>query len=60
VVFSYVDYLLTLGGEKFNKLVKELKAKVPAGEAIRKIYGFGLLEMETQWKAWVLQTYPTR
>jgi hypothetical protein len=60
VVFSYVDYLLTLGGEKFNKLVKELKAKVPASEAIRKIYGFGLLEMETQWKAWVLQTYPTR
>jgi len=60
VVFSYVDYLLTLGGEKFTKLVKELKAKVPAGEALKRVYGFGLLDMETQWRAWVLQTYPTR
>jgi hypothetical protein len=60
VVFSYVDYLLSLGGEKFNKLVKELKAKVSAGEAMKKIYGIGLMEMETRWKAWVLATYPTR
>jgi len=60
VVFSYVDFLLTLGGTKFDELFKLLKAKVPSGEAIGKTYGFGLLEMETRWKAWVLETYPTR
>jgi hypothetical protein len=60
VVFSYVDYLLTLGGEKFSKLVKELKAKVSTGEALKKVYGMSLIEMEAQWKAWVLRTYPTR
>ncbi|HEV8112830.1 MAG TPA: hypothetical protein VGR31_08640 [Planctomycetota bacterium] len=58
--FSYVDYLIGLGGEKFDKLVRQLKAKVPTSDALKAAYGFGLLEMETRWKAWVLQTYPTR
>ena len=58
--FSYVDYLLTLGGEKFDALVRKLKAKTPTSEAIQAVYGMNLLELESRWKAWVLETYPTR
>jgi len=60
IVFSYVDYLIPMGGEKLDALVKKLKNKVPAGEAVREVYGMNLLELEERWKAWVLETYPTR
>ena len=60
IVFSYVDYLIPLGGEKLDALVKKLKNKVLAGEAVREVYGMNLLELEEKWKAWVLETYPTR
>jgi hypothetical protein len=60
VAFSYVDYLLTKGGPKFDALIKKLKAKIPAHDAVLAVYGVSLLELETQWKAWVLSTYPMR
>lgn len=58
--FSYVDYLLSLGGEKFNVLLKKLKDRVPVRDAVQEIYGVNLMELEARWKAWVLETYPTR
>ncbi len=58
--FSYVDYLLFKDSPKFKELVKKLKAKVPSREALQQVYGISPLELETQWKAWVLETYPTR
>ena len=60
VAFSYVDYLIPQGGEKLDALVKKLKNKVLAGEAVREVYGMNLIELEEKWKAWVLETYPTR
>lgn len=60
VSFSYVDYLLTRDGEKFKALCAKLKKKVPTRDALKEIYGFGPLEFESLWKAWVLQTYPTK
>jgi len=60
IVFSYVDYLIPMGPEKLDALVKKLKNKVLAGEAVRDVYGINLLDLETRWKAWVLETYPTR
>ena len=60
VAFSYVDYLMTLGGEKLDALIKKLKARVATGDAVREIYGINLLDLEAQWKAWVFETYPTR
>ena len=58
--FSYVDFLITRDGEKFNKLMKKLKAKVPNRDALKEVYGMTPMEFEAQWKAWVLATYPTR
>jgi hypothetical protein len=60
VCLSYVDYLLSRDGAKFSELVKKLKAKVPTREALKEVFGFGPLEFEGLWKAWVLATYPTR
>lgn len=60
VSFSYVDYFMTRDGAKFRDLAAELKRKVPTRDALKKIYGFGPLEFESMWKAWVLQTYPTK
>jgi len=59
-VFSYVDYLLFKDAPKFQELVKKLKAKVPSRDALQSVYGLTPLDLETQWKAWVLDTYPTR
>jgi len=58
--FSYVDYLLFRDGSKFKELVKLLKAKKPTREALQEVYGMSPMDFETQWKAWVLETYPTR
>lgn len=58
--FSYVDYLISRDGEKFKTLCARLKKKVPTREAFKEIYGFGPIEFENQWKAWVLATYPTK
>jgi hypothetical protein len=60
VSLSYVDYLLNKDAEKFNELMKKLKAKVPTRDALKDVFGFGPLEFEGLWKAWVLQTYPAR
>lgn len=60
VAFSYVECLLNKDAEKFNVLVKKLKAKVPTRDALKESYGLSVLDFEAQWKSWVVQTYPTR
>ncbi len=60
VSFSYVECLLNKDPAKFNELVKKLKAKVPTRDALKQTFGFSVLEFESQWKSWVLQTYPTK
>ncbi|MFN0245177.1 MAG: hypothetical protein ACKVWV_20015 [Planctomycetota bacterium] len=60
IVFSYVDYLIPLGADKLDALVKKLKNRIPASEAVRDVYGMNLLELEEKWKAWVLETYPVK
>jgi hypothetical protein len=60
VAFSYVDYLLNQDGAKFSKLVAELKKKVPTRDALKQIYGYGPIEFENLWKAWVKATYPNK
>jgi hypothetical protein len=47
-------------GAKFKELVKKLKVKVSSRDALQQVYGMSPLDLETQWKAWVLDTYPTR
>lgn len=58
--FSYVDYLIHLDPVKFNKLGRSMRGKTPAREALKATFGISPLELETAWKAWVLETYPTR
>jgi hypothetical protein len=60
IAFSYVDYLLTLDGEKFNKMMKMLRRKVPTRDALRECYELNPFQFETRWKEWVLGTYPSR
>jgi hypothetical protein len=58
---SFVDYLLTNhDGAKFSQMVALLKKKIPTREAMKTVYGFGPMEFEAMWKAWVLSTYPTK
>ncbi len=60
VSFSYVECLLNRDPAKFNELVKQLKAKVPARDALKASFGVSVLDFESQWKSWVIQTYPTK
>ena len=60
ISFSYVDYLLTLDGKKYNKMMKMLRRKVPTRDALKECYGFNPLQLEVKWREWVLETYPTR
>ena len=58
--FSYVDFLMYRDGPKFKDLITKLKAKVPSRDALQQVYGMSPMDLEAQWKAWVLATYPTR
>jgi len=58
VSMSYVDYLIFKDPPKFLQLVKKFKAKVVARDALQQVYEMSLLDLESQWKAWVLATYP--
>ena len=60
VSFSYVDYLLSIDGKKFYKVVQMLKARKPVREALKAVFDMNPLQFEERWKAWVLETYPTR
>ena len=41
-------------------MMKLMKKKIPTRDAMKEVYGYGPIEFEQQWKAWVLSTYPTR
>lgn len=58
--FSYVDFLIQRDSSKFNQLLKKMREHVISRDALQQVYGMSPLEMDTQWKAWVLSTYPTR
>ena len=58
VAMSVVDYLLQREPGKFDQLGKRLRTKVPVREALETTFGLSPLELESAWKAWVLETYP--
>jgi hypothetical protein len=60
VTFSLVDYLIGRDAKGFNQLCKRLRSKVIARDALAEVFGMSPLELQVQWKAWVLATYPTR
>jgi hypothetical protein len=60
VAFSYVDYLLHVDPEKLVRLSLQLKKKVATRDALREVMGLGVMEFESNWKSFVLATYPKR
>lgn len=58
VAMSLVDFLLTRDGKQFNLLGKQLRSKVGSREALAATFQWTPLELEREWKAWVLETYP--
>ncbi len=58
VAMSLVDYLLQREPGKFDLFGKRLRSKVAVRDALRAAFGISPLELETAWKAWVLETYP--
>ncbi|MCP3920563.1 MAG: hypothetical protein GY711_33980 [bacterium] len=60
VAYSYVDYLISLSGEKFNNIGRKLRRKMEPRKALSEVFGMNPLKFEEQWKAWVLATYPSR
>ena len=60
VAFSYVDYLIWQDPEKFVQLGLRLKKKMATRDALKEVYGLGVMEFEANWKSHVLATYPKR
>jgi hypothetical protein len=58
--FAFVDFLIQKDPKLFNTLLKRLRAKHPARDALKELYGVKVLELEEQWKTWMLDTYPSR
>lgn len=58
--FSYVDYLMQRDGKKLNDLLRRLRQREETRDALQATFGLSILELEELWKAWVLETYPTR
>jgi hypothetical protein len=73
VCWSRIDFLLSMGKEKFSKFMFEIKGRVTPDwmpdhkdlvgavrDALQKVYGLSPISFDEQWKAWVLKTYPTQ
>ncbi len=58
--FSYVDFLLARDPKLLPKLVKVLQKKLPTRDALREAYGLTMAQFESEWSAWVLETYSKR
>ncbi len=59
--FAWVEFLIAVhGGRKFADFVRWVKRTVPTREALRRVYGFGPLEFDQPFAAWVRETYPMR
>ena len=60
VAFSVIDHLQARGGPELNRVLRRLRTRTPTRDALREVYGLSVLELEEEWKQWVLDTYPTR
>jgi hypothetical protein len=60
LAFSYIDYLMQKDGKALNKLLIQLRQRTETRDALQDTFGISILEFEQLWRAWVLETYPTR
>ena len=73
MAFSRVDYLMSLGAEKWQTFLRTVKGRVDdqwrpdqrdlvgaTREGLKKAYGITFLNFDDRWKAWVKETYPSK
>ncbi len=58
--FGLVDYLIQSDGERFNQLLVQLHQKKETRQALKELYGSGVLALEERWRSWIQETYPKR
>ncbi len=58
--WSVADWLITIDAKRVAELMVKLKEKVELREALRAVYGKSFFELERDWKAYVLESYPAR
>ncbi len=57
VAFSFVDFLLSKGGDRFNTFFKLVRRRTPTRDALFDLYQLSIDEFEQEWRAWVKKTY---
>lgn len=73
MVFSRMDYLMSLGPQKWQAFLRTIKGRVDdqwrpdqrdlvgaTREGLKKAYGLTFLNFDDRWKAWVKETYPSK
>ena len=73
MVFSRMDYLLSLGPTKWQTFLRTVKGRVDdqwrpdqrdlvgaTREGLKKAYGLTFLNFDDRWKTWVKETYPSK
>jgi len=73
MVFSRMDYLMSLGPAKWQAFLRTVKGRVDdqwrpdqrdlvgaTREGLKSAYGLTFLNFDDRWKAWVKATYPSR
>lgn len=59
--FAWVDFLITTeGGRKFADLVRRAKVREPVRDVLQTVFGFGPLQFDERFDAFVRATYPLR
>jgi hypothetical protein len=43
-----------------NELARQLRKRAETRDALQRVYKLSVLELEQQWKAWVVANYPLR
>lgn len=56
--FALVDSLAAQDPALLDRLLRRLRARTPARDAFKEVYGLALDEVETRWRAWAAETYP--
>jgi hypothetical protein len=58
--FALVDHLAARDPVLLNRLLGRLRARTPARDAFKELYGLTLAGLEAGWRRWVLASYPRR
>lgn len=60
LAWSFYDWLAATRPQALAPLLRSLKQRVPAREALPEHAGLGIVEAEQEWRTWVKENYPSR